>query len=50
MNNQILADYYEEKGFINKAKRLRRNKPLVIFGWYKQEVLRLGFKDEQTYS
>ena len=34
MNNYILADYYEELGFVSKAKRLRKHKSLIIFGYY----------------
>ena len=42
MINLILADYYEEKGFGCKSKRLRRRNPLILLGYYSQYNLYLG--------
>ena len=36
MNNYILADYYEELGFVNKARRLRKLTRKVILSNIKE--------------
>ena len=41
MNIHILADYYEEKGFISKAKRLRRRNALVIYSYWPNKIMNM---------
>ena len=50
MIHQILADYYEEKGFVNKSKRLRRRNVLIVFGYYEQYHYYLGRRHTYGYE